>query len=59
MDQIFKPYFSVHKPQGKGLGLSFARSAVLSCNGTFQLTSTKNEGTNVTITFPLSPAEDP
>ena len=58
MDQIFKPYFSVHKPQGKGLGLSFARSAVLSCNGTFQLTSTKNEGTNVTITFPLSPAED-
>jgi len=59
MDQIFKPYFSVHKPQGKGLGLSFARSAVLSCNGTFQLTSTKNEGTNVTITFPLNPAEDP
>lgn len=58
MDQIFKPYFSIHKPQGKGLGLSFARSAVLSCNGTFQLTSTKNEGTNVTITFPLSPAED-
>jgi signal transduction histidine kinase len=59
MDQIFKPYFSVHKPQGKGLGLSFARSAVLSGNGTFQLTSTKNEGTNVTITFPLNPAEDP
>jgi signal transduction histidine kinase len=59
MDQIFKPYFSVHKPQGKGLGLSFARSAVLSGNGTFQLTSTKNEGTNVTMTFPLSPAEDP
>ena len=58
MDQIFKPYFSVHKPQGKGLGLSFARSAVLSCNGTFQVTSTKNEGTNVTITFPISSADD-
>ena len=58
MDQIFKPYFSVHKPQGKGLGLSFARSAVLSCNGTFQLSSTKNEGTNITITFPVYPVED-
>jgi len=58
MDRIFKPYFSVHRPQGKGLGLSFARSAVLSCNGTFQLTSTKNEGTNVTITFPVNPGED-
>nr|NJM02454.1 HAMP domain-containing histidine kinase [Desulfobacula sp.] len=56
MDRIFKPYFSVHKPHGSGLGLCFARSAVLSCNGTFQLTSTKNEGTNVAITFPVETA---
>ncbi len=58
MEQIFRPYFSVHKPQAKGLGLSFARSAVLSCNGTIQLTSTKNEGTHITLTFPVKSAED-
>jgi len=59
MDHVFKPYFSIHKPHGKGLGLSFARSAILSCNGTIELASTKNEGTNVTVTFPLTdPAED-
>ena len=58
MDHIFKPYFSLHKPGGKGLGLSFARSAVLSCNGTIHVASTKNEGTNITITFPVKPAED-
>ncbi len=58
MDHVFKPYFSVHKPHGKGLGLSFARSAVINSNGTVQLTSTKNEGTNITITFPLKTDEE-
>ncbi|OGR28681.1 MAG: hypothetical protein A2277_18655 [Desulfobacterales bacterium RIFOXYA12_FULL_46_15] len=58
MNSVFRPYFSVHKPHGKGLGLSFARSAILSCNGTIQVTSTKNEGTNITIIFPVRPAED-
>ncbi|MFA5903956.1 MAG: ATP-binding protein [Desulfobacula sp.] len=58
MDYVFKSYFSIHKPHGKGLGLSFARSAVLSSNGTIHLTSTRNEGTNITITFPIKPDED-
>ena len=58
MEHIFRPYFSVHKPQAKGLGLSFARSAVLSSNGTIHLTSTRNEGTHITITFPVKPDED-
>lgn len=58
LEHVFKPYFSIHKPHGKGIGLSFARSAVLNSNGTIQLTSTQNEGTNITITFPLKSVED-
>lgn len=54
MPHIFEPYFSSGKSKGKGLGLSFARSAILNCNGTIEAASTPHEGTNITITFPLA-----
>jgi two-component system NtrC family sensor kinase len=52
LPNIFLPYFKGDKTKGKGLGLAFAKSVVLNCNGKIKLTSTYNEGTMVTIVLP-------
>lgn len=42
---------------GSGLGLAIVRELVQSLNGKIDLQSTLNEGTTVTLTFPLTTAE--
>ncbi len=48
---VFKPYFSVNKKNANGIGLSFAKSVLTDNNGTIDITSALNEGTNLIITF--------
>ncbi len=50
---IFKPYFTGTKKEGKGLGLTFARSVILNCNGDIKVTSSLNQGTTVRISLPV------
>lgn len=52
LSRIFTPYFSAWLVQKKGLGLSFAKSVALSCEGDITITSTENKGTKVTIKLP-------
>ncbi len=55
---IFVPYFTGWDKEDKGLGLSFAKSVLLSCGGDIKVKSTVNEGTTVTLCLPsqsLSP----
>jgi len=49
---VFTPYFKGWQKGKKGLGLSFAKSVLFSCNGNLQVQSTLNEGTTVTLTLP-------
>jgi len=57
LQHIFKPYFTTKSNGEKGLGLSFAKSVITNNNGTINITSTLNEGTNVTVT--LLASEEP
>ncbi|MCP4670007.1 MAG: sensor histidine kinase, partial [Desulfobacula sp.] len=53
LPHIFSPYFTGNKKEGKGLGLAFARSVILNCNGDIKITSSRNEGTTVRIILPI------
>ena len=53
LPRIFSPYFTGNKKEGKGLGLAFARSVILNCNGDIKITSSRNEGTTVRIILPI------
>jgi len=53
LPHIFSPYFTGNKKYGKGLGLAFARSVILNCNGTIEVSSSRNEGTTVSIFLPV------
>lgn len=53
LPHIFKPYFTGTKKEGKGLGLTFARSVILNCNGDIKVTSSLNQGTTVRISLPV------
>jgi signal transduction histidine kinase len=50
--RLFEPYFST-KATGTGLGLTIARRNVALNGGTISVESRRNEGTAVTLTFPL------
>ncbi|WDP93095.1 MAG: hypothetical protein HUN04_26615 [Desulfobacter sp.] len=57
LPKIFTPYFSGWSKEGKGLGLSYAKSVFLSCGGDIRITSTEGEGTTVTLCLPVQPPE--
>jgi two-component system NtrC family sensor kinase len=53
LPHIFNPYFTGTKKGGKGLGLTFAKSVILNCNGDINLTSSLNQGTTVRVVLPV------
>jgi len=59
LPHIFKPYFTGNKNKGKGLGLSFAKSVIQSCDGDLEITSSRNEGTMVKIVLPVKKTDTP
>lgn len=50
---VFDPFFTTKK-SGTGLGLSIVRSIMISHNGTVNIQSKHNEGTTVTLEFPIT-----
>ncbi|MCG8616761.1 MAG: ATP-binding protein [Desulfobacterales bacterium] len=52
IEKIFTPYYTGWQNGHKGLGLSFAKSTILSCGGDIKVTSTATEGTTVVIYLP-------
>ncbi len=55
LDNVFKPYFKTNKKEGRGLGLSFAKSVIISHGGTIDISSVTSEGTHVKIKLPTPP----
>jgi signal transduction histidine kinase len=53
LERLFEPYFST-KAVGTGLGLSIARRNIELNGGAIDVTSTKGQGTRVTISFPAA-----
>ena len=56
-NRIYERFYRVDKSHsrstgGTGLGLSIVKHAVIRCNGEITLTSTLNEGSKFTVTFP-------
>ena len=49
LPHIFNPYFIGTKKGRKGLGLTFAKSVILNCNGDAKITSSLNQGTTVWV----------
>lgn len=61
--RIFVPYsretrFSSSKIEGTGLGMSIVQSIVRQFDGTIDIQSKLHEGTAITVTLPLMPAEN-
>ena len=52
IDKIFDPFFTT-KPSGSGLGLALVKNIIEKHNATIEFESTPNEGTTVTVTFPI------
>ncbi len=62
MPHVGKRFYRADKARsreggGTGLGLSIARSIVIAHNGEFSLSSVPEQGTSVTLTFPLATGE--
>ncbi|MDR9507481.1 ATP-binding protein [Brevibacillus agri] len=55
--RIFEPFFSL-KEDGTGLGLPISRRMVENHGGELQVKSTPGQGTEITITLPLTPKVD-
>lgn len=56
LEKIWNPFFTT-KPEGTGLGLAISKQIVHDHGGCIQLRSEPEEGTEVTVTFPVySPA---
>lgn len=53
INNIFDPYYQVHKGLGTGIGLALVKNIVTRHNGTVQVTSAVNEGSCFTISLPL------
>ncbi len=58
LNKIFKPYASFNKKGAKGLGLTFTKSVLSDNHGIISVSSTYNEGTNVTVTLTVDQPED-
>jgi signal transduction histidine kinase len=53
---LFKPYFKIsNKTQGSGLGLFLAHKAISFLAGEITVSSTVNEGTQLTLKIPINP----
>ncbi|MFQ5452702.1 MAG: nitrogen regulation protein NR(II) [Candidatus Zixiibacteriota bacterium] len=52
IDKIFDPFYTT-KPSGSGLGLSLVKSTIEKHNGCISVQSNPENGTEVTITFPM------
>ncbi len=52
LQRIFEPFFST-RATGSGLGMAITRQLIEQMNGTIAVESTENEGTTVTLAFPL------
>ncbi len=50
---VFKPYYTTRKKKHRGLGLSFAKSVILSHKGTIDLSSSPKQGTTITVKLPV------
>ena len=54
LSRVFDPFFSTRGPAaGTGLGLSLVYGLMKQCGGRVHLASVENEGTTVTLVFPL------
>jgi signal transduction histidine kinase len=54
LSRVFDPFFSTRGPAaGTGLGLSLIYGLMKQCGGRVHLASIENEGTTVTLVFPL------
>ena len=53
-DQIFRPFVSLGKENGTGLGLTIAHKILADHGGRLQLASTSASGTTFELTFPLN-----
>ncbi len=54
---LFKP-FNTNKPTGNGLGLVITRKLLAMMNSDIEIDSELHQGTRVTISLPVSPAEE-
>ncbi|WP_139827996.1 tetratricopeptide repeat-containing sensor histidine kinase [Marivirga sericea] len=53
---LFKPYFKIsNKTQGSGLGLFLAHKAISFLAGEISVSSTVNEGSQITLKIPINP----
>lgn len=57
ISQICKPYYSVKKEKGTGLGMMVVLQIVKSMNGKLEIKSTPNKGTSVYMSFPIGNEE--
>jgi len=54
LEKVREPFFSTHKEEGmRGLGLAIVQDIVKVHGGHFEIASRKNEGTQVTLYFPV------
>ena len=53
LTKIFEPFYTTKSNKGTGLGLSICRSIIKEHLGSIGVNSAKNEGTTVTMRFPL------
>ncbi|MCP3874337.1 MAG: hypothetical protein GY699_14435 [Desulfobacteraceae bacterium] len=58
LQKIFNPYFTKNKKDAKGLGLTFTKSVLMDNNGTIDVNSTYNEGTNVSVRLIVKKVQD-
>ena len=53
VEKALEPFFTLDKPHGSGLGLTFARTIVEDYGGAIELSSRQNKGTRVRIELPV------
>lgn len=58
LEQVFDSGFSYGKTGGHGLGLSYLKESVKKLNGSLEIQSKLNEGTEITVRLPAEKAPD-
>jgi signal transduction histidine kinase len=59
LPEVFEAFYTTAPKTHAGLGLSFVAKLVAMYNGTVHLDSLPNQGTTVTLLFPISPSDSP
>lgn len=59
MPYLFEPFFTTKGKSGTGLGLFVSHSIIVDHSGSIEITSRKDEGTQVQIRLPVSRDRDP